>query len=196
MNTAQLLETAARLKVEDPQLGCHQALARAARQLGAAGGRLPADASCEALESAVKRYQALFRPAQPSRLRALRRSALEAMRFLDQFEPRLVGAVLSGTADELSSITLHLFAPTPEEVMLFLMAQKIPFDESTRQHRYRDGRVRRHPVFSFMAGDQAIDLVVFGEKELREAPVGAGETGQIKRATAARVERLLASSPG
>ncbi|MGC9456291.1 MAG: hypothetical protein ACP5DC_02095 [Halothiobacillaceae bacterium] len=195
MKTEELLETAARLKVEEPLLSCHEALSRAARQLGAGGEQFPPDASCDALEEAVKRYQALFRPAQPAQLRSLRAGALEAMRFLEAFQPRLVGSVLSGTADAHSSITLHLFASTPEDVMLFLMEQNIPFDESTRLHRYRDGRSAPHPVFSFVAGAHPIDLVVFSEKELREAPVGAGETGQIRRANAARVERLLDETP-
>jgi len=32
------------------------------------------------------------------------------MRYLREFEPRLVGAVLSGTATEHSEVQLHLFA--------------------------------------------------------------------------------------
>ena len=69
--------------------------------------------SNEEIEFAVGEYQRLFRAdSQPRRLAELRRAAVRAMRFLSRFQPRLVGAVLSGTADEHSDVCLHLFAET------------------------------------------------------------------------------------
>ena len=55
--------------------------------------------SNEEIEAAVSEYQRLFRAdTQPRRLAELRKAAVRAMRFLARFEPRLVGAVLGGTA--------------------------------------------------------------------------------------------------
>ena len=73
--------------------------------------------SNEEIEAAVLEYQRLFRAdSQPKRLAQLRQVAVRAMRFLERFQPRLVGAVLSGTADEHSDVCLHLFTETAEEV--------------------------------------------------------------------------------
>ena len=51
------------------------------------------------IEAALAEYQRLFDPSgHEQTLQAQRRAALQAMRWLSQFEPRLVGPVLSGTA--------------------------------------------------------------------------------------------------
>src|SRR5512145_1267532 len=50
----------------------------------------------------------------------LRRAALDAMRLMADFQPRLVGPVLIGTASPHSEINLHLFSETPEAVSLTL----------------------------------------------------------------------------
>jgi len=189
VKTTELIEIAARLKAEDGSLSCYGAYEKAAKALGLVN--LPRDLSCEKLEEAVRDYQLLFRPGQAASIRRLREEALKAMRFLTGFRPRLVGSVLSGTADEQATLTLHLFADTPEEVMLFLMEQDIPFVESTRRHRYRDGSSRPHPVFSFVAGEQSVDLVVFESGEIREAPIGAGDSGPIQRVSIAQLEQML-----
>ena len=60
------------------------------------------------IESALAEYQRLFEGESHSEsLYAQRLVALEAMRQLREFEPRLVGAVLSGTATEHSDVQLH-----------------------------------------------------------------------------------------
>ena len=66
------------------------------------------------IEEALAEHQRLFAPdAHASELSAMRNTALEAMRLLAEFEPRLVGPLLSGTATAHNDITLHLFADTP-----------------------------------------------------------------------------------
>jgi len=191
VKNSALLEKAARLKAEDTSLSCYAAFTKAARSLGLKRSPALQEMSCLQLERTVRQYQETFRLGHSEVINELRRRALSAMRFLDQFRPRLVGSILSGTADANSKLTLHLFADTPEEVMLFLMERKIPFVESTRQHRYRNGQYRSHPVFSFVADGQQVNLVVFNSLEVREAPLGAGGTGLIQRASVAQVEKLL-----
>lgn len=184
-------EQAARLMAEGQGLDCETAKRKAAAEVGGVPGW--DEPSCEEVEEKLRSYQRLFRPHQPEVLRRLRQEAVKAMRFLAEFEPRLVGAVLSGTADEHSPITLHLFADAPEEVMVRLLNAEIPFREGQRHLRYRDGSIRTYPAFSFMAGGHAVDLVVMPRKALREPPAGYGEGGAMERASLRKVERLLAA---
>ncbi len=62
------------------------------------------------IEQALVEHQRLFKADERvAQLRILRETAVEAMRFFDQFRPRLVGSVLSGTATRHSDVNLHLF---------------------------------------------------------------------------------------
>jgi hypothetical protein len=187
----QWAEQAARLMAEGQGLDCESAKRKAAVEMGGILGR--DEPSCDEVEEQLRAYQRLFRPHQPEVLRRLRQEAVKAMRFLKDFEPRLVGSVLSGTADNNSPITLHLFADTPEQVMLHLLNADMPFREGQRNLRYRDGSVRAYPLFSLLAGGQPVDLVVMPLKALREPPAGYGEGGVMERASVRKVERLLAA---
>src|SRR5579872_5054944 len=74
------------------------------------------------IEAALAEYQRLFDARAHRRsLESQRRAALHAMHWLARFQPRLVGAVLSGTATEHADIQLHLFADRPENVALQLL---------------------------------------------------------------------------
>jgi len=67
------------------------------------------------IESALAEYQRLFGGASHlEALHAQRHAALSAMRYLREFEPRLVGPVLSGTATLHTEVQLHLFADRVE----------------------------------------------------------------------------------
>lgn len=175
--------------VEGVGMNCAGARRRAARELGLADHDAP---PCDLIEEAAKNYLRLFRPGHAGVLKSLREEAARAMRFLQDFEPRLVGSVLAGTADSHSVITLHLFADAPEEVMFHLLNHAIPFREGERAVRYRDGSVRSYPLYSFIAGGRPFDLVVMPEKALREAPAGVGEGGGMERASLRKLERLIA----
>ncbi|MFZ5466715.1 MAG: hypothetical protein ACOZAI_05580 [Pseudomonadota bacterium] len=188
---AQWAERAARLMAEGQGLDCEAAKRKVAAEIGCVPGR--DEPSCDEVEEQLRGYQRLFRPGQPEALRRMRQEAVKAMRFLAGFEPRLVGSVLSGTADSNSPITLHLFAEAPEQVMLHLLNADMPFREGQRNLRYRDGSVRSYPLFSLLAGDHVVDLVVMPPKALREPPAGYGEGGAMERAPLRKVERLLAA---
>jgi len=188
---AQWAARAARLMAEGQGLDCEAAKRKVAAEIGCVPGR--DEPSCDEVEAQLRAYQRLFRPRQPEVLRRVRQEAVKAMRFLADFEPRLVGSVLSGTADDNSPITLHLFADAPEQVMLHLLNADIPFREGQRNLRYRDGSVRPYPLFSFLAGEYVVDLVVMPPKALREPPAGYGEGGAMERASLRKVERLLAA---
>jgi len=189
-----VLSAAARLCAEDASLDRFTALSKAAERLGEPLDQRFAAVDCERLEAEIRQYQLVFRPDQQEVIRSLRAEAMKAMAFLGDFSPRLVGAVLSGTADRQSTVTLHLFADTPESVMTFLMAKNIPFTESERRYQYRSGRQARVPVLSFVAFDVPFDLVVFGLDDIKEAPVANSRGGLMTRASAAKVATLLSPS--
>lgn len=189
-----VLSSAARLCAEDASLDHLVALQKAAVRLGEPIDQRFAAVDCERLEMEIRQYQLIFRPDQQEAIRNLRTEAIKAMAFLSDFSPRLVGSVLTGTADRQSKVTLHLFADTPESVMTFLLTKNIPFTESERRYRYRSGRQTRVPVLSFVAFDVPFDLVVFGLDDIKEAPVANGRGGLISRASAAKVASLLSPS--
>lgn len=147
--------------------------------------------SNEEIEAALSAYQRLFRAdTQPRHLAALRRTAVRAMRFLHGFQPRLVGPVLSGTADEHSDVCLHLFAEPAEAVGLFLLDNGIPHDTGERRMRLASDDTRRLPTFCFMADDVRVELVVFSERERRRVPLSPVDGKPMRRANLRAVEAL------
>ncbi len=147
--------------------------------------------SNEEIEAAVSEYQRLFRSdSQPRRLAELRRAAVRAMRFLARFNPRLVGTVLSGTADEHSDVCLHLFADTAEEVGLFLIDNGIPHEHGERVIRLAADDVQRLPTCRFMANDIPVELVVFAARARRRVPLSPVDGRPMRRAGLRAVEAL------
>ena len=88
------------------------------------------------IEEALAEHQRLFAgPEHGELLKQLRHTSLRAMDLFEEFEPRLVGSVLSGTASEHSDVNLHLFADAPEQVAFRLMRDDIPYRWSERRIR-------------------------------------------------------------
>ncbi|HRD65120.1 MAG TPA: hypothetical protein PKY50_03110 [Candidatus Competibacter sp.] len=146
------------------------------------------------IERALIDHQRLFHAEhQASRLLGLRKIALEAMRFLANFRPKLVGSVLNGTAGPHADIQLHLFADTPKDILLFLMEHHIPFETSERRLKLANGDHVCLPVFRFGAGDACIDLTIFRLLAEREAPRSPVDGRPLRRAGPAEVQALLAT---
>ena len=97
------------------------------------------------IEEALAALPAPVRRRLPPRRRshAQRRAALPAMRYLREFEPRLVGPVLSGTATEHSEVQLHLFADRAESVTLKLLDEGIPHEVTERRVKLNAERMPR-----------------------------------------------------
>jgi hypothetical protein len=149
----------------------------------------------EEIEAAVLEYQRLFRAhSQPQRLAQLRATAVRAMRFLERFQPRLVGAVLSGTADEHSEVCLHLFAETAEEVGLFLLDKGVPHEHGERHMKLASDDTQRLPTCRFMADDVPVELVVFAERARRRVPLSPVDGKPMQRAALQAVEALSGES--
>jgi len=187
---ARIAQEAARLVTEEGVQDYYAAKRKAAQRLGAPDTRnMPRNSE---IEAALEEYQRLFRGEQQAvQLQALREGAVQAMRFLTEFNPRLVGSVLSGTAGQHADINLHLFADTPEEVSLFLMETHIPFQPSHKRMRINREEWQEFPSYELLAGDHAVELVVFPREGRREAPRSPVDGKPMQRAGLEEVEKLL-----
>ncbi|NOZ37485.1 MAG: hypothetical protein GXP11_05345, partial [Gammaproteobacteria bacterium] len=148
----RLAQEAAQILLQNGSRDYYSAKRKAALHLGAADTRnMPSNSE---IESALQEYQRIFRAdVQPAVLRRLRKAALQAMQFFRDFNPRLVGSVLRGTADEHSVVTLHVIAATVEDIDLFLLQYKIPFEMAEKRVRFQADLMQILPVYRFMAED-------------------------------------------
>ena len=146
------------------------------------------------IEEALAEHQRLFTPdAHATELADLRRTALGAMRLLSEFEPRIVGAVLSGTATAHSDILLHVFADTPESVAFSLLDRGIRHRVVERRVKLQRDEAASFPTFRFESDGCEVDATVFPKDGLRQSPMSPVDGRPMRRATAAELEALLAA---
>lgn len=153
--------------------------------------------SNEEIEHELRGYLELFQGKQLSgRLAHLRRVALEAMRFLHPFDPRLVGSVLAGTVTEGAIVELHVSADTPEALGLWLDENEIPYEQTERRLRFGGDRYDVVPAYRFSADEVTIELCVFDHRAVRETPLSPVDGKPMKRANPREVETLLTLEGG
>lgn len=144
------------------------------------------------IEAALVAHQRLFGgDRHASDLATLRRAALEAMRLMADFDPRLVGPVLTGTASPHSEINLHVFTEIPESVSWRLEERGVPHEVVERRLRFERDRSVSYPALRFVAGRQTVDAVVFPLDGIRQAPSSPVDGKPMRRASAAEVQALL-----
>lgn len=184
-----LAQRAAQILLESGTRDFQSAKQKAAQQLGAADTKsLPSNPE---IENALIEYQRIFRAnSQPENLQHLRQVAVEAMQFLSTFNPRLVGSVLSGTADEHSTIRIHLFAETVESVGFYLLDKQIPHELSERRLRVATDQYQTYSTYEFVVDEARIELVVFLPKQ-RQVPLSPVDGKAMKRADLNEVEQLI-----
>ena len=183
-------EEAARIMREQGVADFLLAKRKAADRLGVTDASiLPRNVEIEAALMAHQRLFGAHRHAED--LAALRRSALEAMRLMSDFHPRLVGPVLAGTASLHSEINLHLFTESPEAVSLRLEDRGVPHEVLERRVRFERDHVVAYPALRFVAGRQTVDAVVFPLDGIRQSPCSPVDGKPMRRASVAEVEALL-----
>jgi hypothetical protein len=192
-NRLRVAQEAARLMSEHGIRDFHHAKVKAAERLGILDAQaLPRN---NEIEDALREHQRIFHAdSQPQLLQERREAAAEAMRFLERFEPRLVGAVLEGTADAHSAVCLHLFSDTPEAVVLFLQERGVPLTQQTRRLRTSRDEQREYPVLLFAADGLPFDITVLPRDALKQPPLDRIDEKPMKRASLAAVEELLAEA--
>lgn len=186
----RLADEAARIVLEQGVRDYQLAKRKAADNLGL-GQRSPMPRNTE-IQAAIRSRQALFGGEEhASRLHSLRETALEGLHFFADFSPRLVGPVLTGTADAHSAVQLHLFADSPEEVTLFLDERGVPYEQQERRLRLDAERFENYPVVVFSAGEGPIDATILPRVSLRQAPLSPVDGRPMVRAGVRDIERLL-----
>ncbi len=186
----RIAHEAARIMADDSVTNISTAKQKAMQRLGIQNKRLEPDNI--AVESALAEYQQLFKPEhQVSILYKFRKTALRAMSMLKPFSPRLVGAVLRGTATEHDYVSLHVFTDIPEEIHFHLMDHNIPFEIDEYHYQQSKNKIIEIPVCHFMAGKVGISLSIFPYIGLRQAPISSIDEKPMQRVDADTVKTLI-----
>ncbi|MBF8268917.1 MAG: hypothetical protein HW386_626 [Gammaproteobacteria bacterium] len=144
------------------------------------------------VQQALREYQSLFQNRdQTAHLNEMRHKALQAMRLLLSYQPRLVGPVLTGTATRHSEITLHLVSDEPEHIGFHLDEHAIPFTTTTKSLKTGKDEKKDFPAFEFIADRTRILLIVFPERQKHHSPLSTITGKPMQRATISEVEKLL-----
>ena len=195
---ATIAHEAARLMYEEDVKQYFTAKRLAARRmLGRVGGRQlryrPADlpSNGEIREALLALAKLAEGSRRGRRLFAMRVTALEAMRSLAPFEPRLIGSVSTGHVRRGSDIDLHVF--THDEDALFDHLKGLRWAcETERVSIARFGEIRDY-LHVHVADVFAVELTVYERRELRMRPRSSTDGKPIDRVSIARLEALLAA---
>ncbi len=185
-----LAQEAARIIVNHGVRDYRVAKQKAADRLGVhSRGALPGNAE---IEAAVADHLQLFGgDDHHDRLRLMRVAALSAMDVLASFSPRLVGPVLSGTADGNSAVNLHVFADSPESVAMELDQIGVSYRPYERRLKSRRDQVETYSGFEFHHNHSPIQATVFPVDGIRQAPMSPIDGKPMKRADSNAVQELL-----
>ncbi len=189
---AEIAQVAARLLVDGTAETFAEAKRKAAESLGLMHARkLPENI---AVQEALIDYQALFGGDEHrDRIVSMRRAALTALRALATFEPRLVGPVLYGTACEYSPVTLHLHTDEVEAVIRYFHDLGMAYRLDETSLKTRGKHYATFPSFAISERDYDFDIVVLPYAFLTHPPLSSLDGKPFRRATAATLEKLLAS---
>jgi hypothetical protein len=183
---------AARLMAEDGIEDYALAKRKAARQAGVPDTReLPGN---EEIAEALRTYQQIYHAEEHrDRLRALRETAVRAMRELARFNPYLTGSVLDGNAGKYADINLQLFTDNAKAVELHLIDRGIPYRTAQRR-LYSGEETRTVPVYTVSDQGTDIELTVLSMLDLRGLLKTSPDGKSIERAKLQVIEQLLAES--
>lgn len=183
-------QEAARIIVNHGVRDYRLAKQKAADRLGMSNrGSLPGNAE---IEAAVTLHLQIFGGRSHDEcLRLIRIAALSAMELLSAFTPRLVGPVLTGTADENSAVNLHVFADSPELVATELRDIGISYRACERRLKARRDQVESYAGFEFRHSGSTIEATVFPVDGIRQAPMSPIDGKPVRRVGSGGVQKLL-----
>ena len=117
------------------------------------------------------------------------------MKLLAPFDPRLVGAAVSGAITQANRLQLHVFSEKPESLDLFFQDRGIHYEQDEREYRYPDGSTELVPLLCFEADDVSVDVASFPPGEERRLPLSPADGEPMRRLTLSDVEALLTQTP-
>jgi hypothetical protein len=189
-----LAQEAARLMFEHGVDDYGFAKRKAAERLGA--GEYAVLPKNSEIDAALAEYQRLFAAdTHADTLAEQRRVALDAMLLLADFEPRLVGPVLTGTATPHQEINLHVFSDTAEAVSIKLLDDHIQYRIAEHRVKMNADRVLQYPAVQFTVFDFPVDATVFPRDGIRQAPLSPSDGRPMRRASASEVRALVEAAP-
>jgi hypothetical protein len=185
-----LAQATARIIVDQGLRDYRSAKLKAADGLGMRNyGSLPGN---KEIEQAISEHLQLFGgESYASFLAAVRAAALSAMALLAEFEPRLVGTVLGGTADPSSAVDLHVFSDTPELIAMRLSNLDVSYRSYERRLKIRHNQVGAFPGFAFIHDGTEIECTVFHVDGIRQAPISPIDGKPMQRADIKVVQKLI-----
>jgi hypothetical protein len=152
-------------------------------------GALPSN---QEIESAIAERNRIFLgEAHEEIVDVLRQAALDVMRQIGEFDPRLVGPVLTGNASEHSTIELHVFSDAAEAVGGALTTLGLPNRAFAHRLRTRRDEVELFPGYRFRRGDFEFAATVFPERGRGNAPLSPVDGRPMRRATTKDIEALV-----
>ncbi|GAC1301652.1 MAG: hypothetical protein NVSMB10_01470 [Steroidobacteraceae bacterium] len=144
------------------------------------------------IEAALRAHQRLFAgTSHQHMLREQRLAALDTMRRLNEFQPRLVGSVLTGIATQYSDINLHLFADRSESVAIRLFDLGVQHEIYERRVKMDAERTMNYPALRFAANGRTVDATVFPIDGIRQSPYSPVDGRPMRRADWREVAELV-----
>lgn len=185
-----LAQETARIIVNHGIRDYRRAKIKAAEKLGMSDhGALPGNAE---IELAVSEHLQLFGgESHADFLVVMREAGLSAMELLSTFDPRLVGPVLTGTADKNSPVNLHVFSDSAELVMVYLSDLGVSYRLYERRLKTRRDQIDTFAGFAFVHDDVAIEATLFPIDGIRQAPISPVDGKPMKRADMKAVRELI-----
>lgn len=183
----ELLILAARFIYEEAYLDFAQVKRKAAKQLGASDAFLPSN---EELFQAIKTYVATHH-LQHNRKYWLKHYEIanEAMQFLQEYECTVSEFMAEGIANQHLPITLHVFASTPEELILFMEQQNMPCDIHDVRLRFANTWEYKTGI-RFFVDETPLEIIVFSHDEKRNVPQGQYTGKPAKRLNKKKFDKL------
>ena len=146
------------------------------------------------IEAALMERQRLFGATRHhTSLMNQRQIARRAMQLLGSFSPRLVGAVLNGTATEHADVQLHVFSDSPEALYLHLADRRYDHEVLERKARMEAERWITVPSVRFEMDAQMVEAFVFPVDGIRQAPISPVDGKVMRRAGLQELNDMLAA---
>lgn len=186
-----LCEEAARIMAEQGLRDFHSAKEKACTRLGIPWNQAWLPSNHEIEQALILRQKLFHGDRLGQRVVAMLELALDLMRLLDHFRPRLSGALLRGHLTERTPVELHLFVDDAESIVWHLSEQAIPYDVFDKRFRMRATRHVSVPGFRFLADDTPVELLVFDLNGERQAPLCPVTGRPMLRAGPSKVRELL-----
>ena len=134
-------------------------------------------------------------PARAGRLRELREAAVQIMELLEEFEPRLVGSVLTGHIKSTSDIDLHVFADDHDVIGDVLLEADHEVEYEVVKTK-KGGEFMDFPHYYVTLPVAKVEISVYAPGDLKRPQKSSITHKTMERATLSRVRKLIEETEG